>query len=232
MTRFFRFPHTPHLAWLGACQPRDDKVLSKEEATNLLVGNVVVEEKLDGANLGISVAPDSKLRAQNRGQYLSDPFSGQFSRLDSWLARHGLVLTEHLDQRLTLFGEWCAATHSLDYERLPDWFLLFDVYDCVQERFWSSTRRNALASSLGLAVVPQLFRGRTTLSDLQRLLQSHYSLYRNGPPEGLVVRAESDLWCEARAKLVQPEFTQAIGEHWRNRSIKWNRLGVAAGTAE
>jgi hypothetical protein len=32
-------------------------------------------------------------------------------------------------------------------------------------------------------------------------------------------------WCAARAKLVQPAFTQAIGEHWSRRRIEWNRLG-------
>ena len=32
-------------------------------------------------------------------------------------------------------------------------------------------------------------------------------------------------WCETRAKLVQPAFTQAIGEHWSRRRIEWNRLG-------
>ncbi|KRA33537.1 DNA ligase [Rhodanobacter sp. Root627] len=230
MSAFFRFPHTPHLAWLGVGQPRDDKVLSTEEATILLSGSVVVEEKLDGANLGISLAPDGQLRAQNRGQYQTEPLSGQFSRLASWLTKHRFALTDHLDQRLILFGEWCAAKHSLDYESLPDWFLLFDVYDRVEQRFWSSTRRNAMATSLGLSVVPRLFHGRATLSDLKALLQSTPSLYRNGPPEGLVIRAESEQWCEARAKLVQPEFTQAIGEHWRNRSIEWNHLQRPTGT--
>jgi hypothetical protein len=43
---FFRFPHTPHLAWLGQAPPRDDKVLSAAEAKSLLAGEVAVDEKL------------------------------------------------------------------------------------------------------------------------------------------------------------------------------------------
>ena len=39
---FFRFPHTPHLAWLGDGVPRDDKVLSDAEAEALLGARVVV----------------------------------------------------------------------------------------------------------------------------------------------------------------------------------------------
>jgi RNA ligase len=87
MSDFFRFPHTPHLAWLGREAPRDDKVLSSHDALRLLRGEVIVEEKLDGANIGISCYANGELRAQNRGQYLDLPTSGQFSRHD-WIYTH------------------------------------------------------------------------------------------------------------------------------------------------
>lgn len=74
------FPHTPHIAWLGEGSPRDDKVMSPIEVATLLAGDVVVEEKLDGANVGLSLASDGSLRAQNRGQYLAEPHTGQFAR--------------------------------------------------------------------------------------------------------------------------------------------------------
>jgi hypothetical protein len=54
MTDFFRFPHTPHLAWLGDPPLRHDKQLSLQEAKSLLSSEVLIEEKLDGANLGFS----------------------------------------------------------------------------------------------------------------------------------------------------------------------------------
>lgn len=34
-----------------------------------------------------------------------------------------------LQGRHVLFGEWCAALHSLDYNRLPGLFIAFDLYD-------------------------------------------------------------------------------------------------------
>lgn len=229
MTDFFRFPHTPHIAWLAEGAPRDDKVLSSEEAAKLLKEDVVVEEKLDGANLGFSLSPECELRAQNRGQYLHAPHAGQFARLPEWLLLHGerlsAVLAEQASASLMLFGEWCAARHSLDYDRLPDWFLLFDVYDRRQGRFWSTPRRNALASTLGLATVPRLLEGRFSLSQLKDALSGQQSHFRQGALEGVVIRRESAEWCEARAKLVRPDFTQTIGEHWSRRRIEWNRLG-------
>jgi len=182
-----------------------------------------VEEKLDGANLGISLAHHDALQAQNRGQYLATPYTGQFARLPAWLAQHEDGLRAVLTPNLILFGEWCAARHSLDYTALPDWFLLFDVYDRDAGRFWHSTQRNALANSAGLTTVPMVLRGKTTLSTLKQILASQQSRYRHGPMEGLVIRRES-ADCDARAKIVRADFTQAIDDHWRKRAIEWNRI--------
>lgn len=226
---FFRFPHTPHIAWLGQDAPRDDKVLSPAEAQALLATDVVVEEKLDGANLGLSLAPDGGLRAQNRGQYLAEPHAGQFARLPAWLAQHGEALRQVLTPELIVFGEWCAARHSLDYAALPDWFLLFDVYERGAGRFWSSARRNALAASAGLVTVPRLADGPQTVASLKALVATQASRYRPGPLEGVVIRQESASWCEARAKLVRADFTQAIDTHWRKRAIEWNRIDFSTG---
>ena len=201
-------------------------MLSPHEVGLLLAGEVVVEEKLDGANLGLSLESDGNLRAQNRGQYLAIPHAGQFARLPAWLAQHGNELAAALTPSLILFGEWCAARHSLDYSALPDWFLLFDVYDRSSGKFWSTRRRNAMAANTGLAVVPELSHTKVTLAELKALLTTQPSRYRVGPIEGIVIRRESADWCDARAKLVRADFTQAIGSHWRKRSIEWNQLSA------
>ncbi len=228
MTDFFRYPHTPHIAWLGEGVPRDDKVLAPDEVRALLAGDVVVEEKLDGANLGLSLAPDGSLRVQNRGQYLVAPHAGQFARLPAWLAQHEAELRAALTPDRILFGEWCAARHSLDYTALPDWFLLFDVYDRAADKFCSTTRRNALAMQAGLATVPQVWRGHATLDQLKALVNDTPSRYRSGPLEGVVIRRESADGCEACAKLVRAQFTQVIDDHWRRRAVEWNRVAVDA----
>ena len=227
-TDLFRFPQTPHIVWLGNGTPRDDKVLTATQVSELLRGDVVVEEKLDGANLGFSLAPDVSLRAQNRGQYLHEPFGGQFARLPDWLALHSasvhdaLAANAHSD--LMLFGEWCAARHSLNYDALPDWFLLFDVYDSSTQMFWSSRRRNVLAKGIGLVTVPTVLQGHCTLPLLKEVLNKQTSQFRQGVLEGLVIRRESADWCESRAKLVRADFTQTIKEHWGRRRVEWNRV--------
>lgn len=224
MNDFFRFPHTPHIAWLGNGIPRDDKVLSPREADKLLSNSVVVEEKLDGANLGISVSPEGDIRAQNRGQYLKLPMKGQFEKLNFWLKSHSDALFDALGDDLILFGEWCAARHSLDYDHLPDWLLVFDVYDKKSRQFWSTVRRNELAVQLDLSVVPRLLGEQVNLNLLKELLHTQPSAFRQGTLEGVVIRKESTEWLESRAKLVCPDFVQEISEHWSHRRIEWNHV--------
>lgn len=223
MTDFFRFPHTPHLAWLAAGKPRGDKVLAPHEARELLSAEVVVEEKVDGANLGVSVAEDGTLRAQNRGKYLDlDAPEGQWKPLKRWLLPHRDALVDALWPDLVLFGEWCYAVHSVRYTRLPDWFLAFDVYDRRSGEFWSADRRNELLAPLNITPVPELGRGRYTLESLKEALG--HSRLTDGPAEGLYVRREADGLLRARAKLVRPEFVQAIEEHWSKRELEENQL--------
>ena len=228
MSSFFRFPHTPHLAWLGQGSPRDDKVLCPSEAEGLLSREVIIEEKLDGANVGLSFDNDGSVRVQNRGQYLESPFYGQFSRLASWLSEHEEGLISELDEHMILFGEWCAVRHSVGYSHLPGWFVAFDVYDRREERFWSTKRRNALAVRLGLASVPVLFEGKTKLEKLQQLLIKTPSAFAQGSMEGVVVRQEDSDWLQNRAKLVRPDFTQAITAHWSRRRMDLNQLEPAS----
>ena len=229
MSEFFRFPHTPHLAWLGQATPRDDKLLSASEAEAFLAHPVVIEEKVDGANLGFSVGADGAIRAQNRGQHLQRPFAGQFARLSGWLALHEEALIDALGESLVLFGEWVAAVHSLEYGSLPDYFLVFDVYDRSKMRFWSTVRRNAFAARHGLFVVHQVGTGRYHLNSLKRMIATTQSAYRDGGCEGIYLRHESEDWLLARAKLVHPDFVQNIGKHWRSRSLNWNALNPSSG---
>lgn len=228
VSQFFRFPRTPHLAWLGSTPPRDDKLLSANEARDVLADEVVVEEKLDGANLGISVGTDGKLRAQNRGQYVARADSGQFKHLSRWMGLHEGALTDALGTNLILFGEWCAARHTLHYDNLPDWFVVFDVYDRSVDRFWSTSRRNVLTCYVGVSVVPTLLDEKTSLKALEDLVQSAPSRFRHGPLEGIVIRRESSDWLMMRAKLVNGDFVQEIRKHWRSRAIEWNQLGLSS----
>ncbi len=190
--------------------------------------SLVVEEKVDGANVGISIGDDKEIRVQNRGSYLSaDMAALQFKPLFRWLIPREELLIQHLRHGLILFGEWCYAVHSVHYSALPDWFLAFDVYDRSTESFWPVDRRDELVRNLGLPLVPRFSRGRFSLKSLLPLLgRSDLGATRG---EGLYLRVDDDSRSFQRAKLVSAEFTQAIDEHWSHRAMQTNLLaeGVA-----
>jgi ATP-dependent RNA circularization protein (DNA/RNA ligase family) len=219
---FFKFPSTPHLATLADVDIRGDKVLSESERDEFLQHDLVVEEKVDGANLGISFDSEGNIRAQNRGAYLHLPGSGQWKKLGDWLAPRSDTLFEHLSDNFILFGEWCYAQHSVFYDRLPDWFLGFDVYDKRFGRFLSSKRRDALFTEMCVAQVPVLARGHFAYPEVQKFLST--SKLSVQPAEGIYLRFDQDDWLAQRAKLVRPAFIQAVEQHWSRSTIRPNRL--------
>ena len=164
---FFKFPVTPHLATLFGVEIRDDKVMTERERSAFLTRKLTVEEKVDGANLGISFDSNGNVRAQNRGGYLTLPGPGQWRKLWDWLGLRADTLFDTLMDRYVLFGEWCYARHSVSYSRLPDWFLGFDIYDRRSGRFLSVSRRDALCGKMGVAHVPFIARGVSRLKRLR-----------------------------------------------------------------
>ncbi len=219
---FFKFPSTPHLALLGDVQIRADKVMSESERNDFLRHELVVEEKVDGANLGISFDGEGNILAQNRGSYLHLPCTGQWERLSEWLTPRIDTFFERLEDRFILFGEWCYARHSVFYDRLPDWFLGYDIYDKQSAQFFSCRKRDDVFRTLGIFRVPGIGTGHFSLSVLQRLL----SLSRIGrePAEGLYLRVDQGDRLVQRAKLVRPTFVQPIESHWSRGGIRANRL--------
>lgn len=226
-----KFPRTPHIFDAGGnAVTRDDLILDSAEAAEFYSGaQVVLEEKVDGANLGVYINPnDHKLLFQNRSHFVCSSSGSQWKKLDAWEHRHGPEVRRFLvPGRHVLYGEWLAQTHSLEYDQLPSYFVAFDVFDRVAARFWSRTRlRKALAAYTTIPMVPPVVVGPLTgPDDLRRHLDTP-SRYRSGGAfvEGVYLRLDDGPWLRSRAKLVRPDFIQAIndGQHWTRREGRRN----------
>lgn len=224
---FHKFPHTPHLLWLGTGAPREDKVMAPPEVAEFLNGELIVEEKVDGANLGLSLGPDGRLRAQSRGNYLAPGrCHAQWNPLWPWLAQRREALEEGLRGGLMLFGEWCHARHTVPYDELPDWFLGFDVFETVTGSFWAVDRRNEWLRGRRVVSVPELARGRFSRPQLLALLGR--SRVGHAPMEGLYLRCQQAGGLLGRAKIVGAAFKQQIEEHWTRRPVVRNQLWAGA----
>lgn len=125
-----------------------------------------------------------------------------------------------------MFGEWYAARHSLNYDRLSDWFLPFYIYDRGVGKFLSIEQRNQLAQELNISTVSLLKHAITTRNQLIRLLDDTRSRYLSRKVEGIIIHCGSPLWCENREKLVNRKFVQALENYWHNRTIEWNLVNT------
>lgn len=223
---FFKFPSTAHLAVLADINIRSDKVLSETACLEFLRHTLVVEEKIDGANLGISFDTEGNYLLQNRGAYLQIPASGQWKKLEQWLNPKIDILFEILADRYILFGEWCYAQHSVFYNCLPDWFLGFDLYDKQTRKFLSTVHRNKKFSKMQISPVPFIAKEQFVFSELLTLLSQ--SKVSDQLAEGIYLRLDQGDWLLQRAKLVRPSFIQSVGEHWSRSAIKVNQLNSTA----
>jgi len=125
----FKFPRTAHLLNLGATTEDD---LAQPTSAAFLVSSftpesqIVITEKIDGANLGISLDSSGRILIQNRAHWVNSKTHLQFTKLDTWVEKHREALTGILGadasfpERYVLFGEWMVCVHSIKYTRLPD----------------------------------------------------------------------------------------------------------------
>lgn len=154
-----KYPRTPHLAG-SRLQPGDED-LAQVPFAQLRGRHVVAEEKLDGANAGISFTADGTLRLQSRGHYLTGgPRERQFGLLKSWAATLAPRLWERLGDRYVCYGEWMYAKHTVFYDALPHYFCEFDVLDTATGAFLDTPGRRALLDGLPVTGVPVLAQGR------------------------------------------------------------------------
>ena len=223
----FKFPRTPHLINLGAASS-DDIITAIAAFPH--EGNVVITEKIDGANMGFSLSSDrSRIIVQNRSHYVDSSTHEQFKKLGVWVERHEGDLFKILDrdpifaERYILFGEWMLATHSIPYTRLPGRFLAFDLYD-RSTRTWADTRLlSGLLASTSIPSVPVLYQGTMPSdSELRDMVQGQ-SKFWEGRVEGVYVKVERDGCVTSRGKVVRSDFI-AGNEHWGRGNLRVNGM--------
>jgi hypothetical protein len=220
---FVDFPRTPHL--YGREVYREDLQLSEEDTTLFLSQNIIIQEKIDATNIGVSLDRSNNPIFQKRGSKISPEEIGsskEFSKLAKWYEIHEKELQKVLGRDKILFGEWCYAQHTTYYDQLPSYFMAFDIFDKEMKQFISLRQFQHTLSPTQIQTVPVLYDGRiTSREDLdQYLVQSSF-----GPDirEGLYLRIDSRTSNERRAKLVRPEFLDQIDLHHRNKPLQLNK---------
>lgn len=220
---------------------------------SLTQGELVWEEKLDGANTGISFV-DGEIQLQSRGHVLTGGSrEAQFNMFKQWGAAYEIEFYEILGERYIMYGEWCYAKHTVFYDNLPHYFNEFDIYD-KENNIWLDTDvRHAMLKGSHIVSVPVLHRGMLKSKDIQSLLrpslfktnnwrdalisqaishkidpnQAIKETEKSDLSEGLYIKQEENGKVIGRYKFVRPDFLQTIldsGSHWAARTILPNLL--------
>jgi len=158
MERLYKYPRTRHIA--GSKLQKGDEDLEAAAFSEVAGKFVVVEEKIDGANAGLSFA-GGELRLQSRGHFLTGGYRERhFNLLKRWAAAHSVELYDVLGERYIMYGEWMYAKHTVFYDILPHYFFEFDIFDKEGEVFLSTEkRRQMLAPVPFVQSVPVLKEG-------------------------------------------------------------------------
>lgn len=218
-----RYPRIPHLA-PGRGETRDDLVLDDVDVEALLGGPVVVEEKLDGANVSVWL-DDGRIRVATRGGADAQDRGGQLGRLRAWLAPRGDELRRLLADGSTLYAEWLLLTHSIAYDELPDYFVALDLVG-PDDDFIGVDDRDGRLLAAGICAPPLLFRGMLRDVDAVDALIGR-SRFSTGPAEGVIVRADRPGPLRI-AKRIAPGFVRLGDDGWA-RGRPHNRIASPSG---
>jgi hypothetical protein len=153
-----KYPRTQHIQ--GSRTQPGDEDLDSVPYEQLAGRQLVVEEKLDGANSALSFDQDGQLWLQSRGHFLLGGHRERhFALLKTWAHSHQAALWQLLGSRYVLYGEWLYAKHTVFYDALPHYFLEFDVWDREQELFLDTDSRHRMLAHSPVCSVPVLSSG-------------------------------------------------------------------------
>ncbi len=158
MFDILKYPRTPHLEG-SRLQPGDED-LSQIPFSEIRGKHIVIEEKIDGANSGISFDEDGTMLLQSRGHYLTGGAREvHFNLFKRWANSHMDAFFDVLGTRYIMYGEWMYAKHSIFYDALPNYFMEFDIYDRELGIFLDTPSRRALTSRMPVSSVLVLAEG-------------------------------------------------------------------------
>lgn len=198
-----KYPRTPHLE--SSRLQEGDEGYDQIKFSHLKDKYIVIEEKLDGGNSGISFSPAGDLLLQSRGHFLTGGGrERQFNLFKRWAQAHEHLFIDVLEDRYIVYGEWMHKKHSIYYNELPHFFLEFDVWDKLTSTFLSTKKRRELLAGLPILSVPVLYEGICpgSLKELKQYVKPSLAKSAGWKESYLIAAAEAGLSNEAALKLL------------------------------
>jgi hypothetical protein len=211
MSKYVKYPTTFHLPWsLGIS--KDDEVL---KSTEHFVGKiVVVTEKMDGESTSLY---SDYLHARS--------LDSRDHESRHWIKSFHNQMKHEIPDNWRICGENVYAQHSLGYDKLESYFLLFSIWEDNVRLSWDETIQ--FSKLLNIKTVPVLYIG---IWD-EKIIKSCYTgLSKCGDEsEGYVVtlseRFHFNDFEKSIAKFVRKDHVQT-NKHWMHQKVIPNKLIV------
>ena len=160
-----KYPRTCHVA--GSRLQRGDEDLEIVPVESLRGRHMVIEEKQDGANSGISFDASGKLYLQSRGTSSRRSSRTPVYPFQIIVDDDAERLCLALAKRYVAYGEWMFSKHTVFYDALPHYWMEFDALDKDRSSldrlfFLDTPARSRLLESLPIVPVKVLWSGILT----------------------------------------------------------------------
>jgi hypothetical protein len=208
-TKYCKYPRTYHLPFSPGFT-KDDRVLA--DTSHFEGKEVVVTAKMDGENTNMY---SDHIHARS--------IDSRHHPSRNWVKNlHGKIAWE-IPEGWRICGENLYAKHTIKYENLEDYFLVFSIWDarnyCLS---WEETVQ--YAGMLGLKTVPVLYEG---LWDTKTIEAMYPGTLFGDPCEGFVVRIAGEfpfsMFRKSVGKYVRKNHVQTHG-HWMHTQLEKNEL--------
>lgn len=219
------FPRIPHLIKPTHMQ-EDDLVIQTASLAFVLEQEVIVEEKLDGANCGMAYDEEGVGQIRNRTHILSKnyfqskrtPAKEQFLSAWGWQSRNKdkfMYLNKLNKGQIAVYGEWVLAVHGIEYDHLPNQFITYALYSSLYNRFLPPEESRDLLTESGFDLARELYRGKTTLDDLEKIANQRSSYSSIDKREGVVIKIPKST---NQYKLIRNNYVQ--NNRWNDKIMQ------------
>lgn len=225
------YPKTNHLAFSKEKEVLD--IDDKKSFLHLENKKIVIEEKVDAQAIGIFFN-DGLLYLLFRSQYYCPEknitLPKELHNCYQYFKDNEELFFEILLENKIMYGEWMEYTHTINYDKLPSYFLEYDIY-CKEKGFFLSTNKrkellNSYKEIQSIYVHEELnpfnYEKFKDLINTNKLSQYANNLLH----EGFYIKVENNEQVLERFKWIEPKFFNDViaSKHWREKSLKRNFL--------
>lgn len=231
------FPRIPHLIKPTSLQ-EDDLVLTSEILEYVLSQDLIVEEKLDGANCGMAYDEEGVGQIRNRKHILSKnyfqskrtPAKEQFLSAWGWQSRNKdkfMYLNKLNRGNIAVYGEWVLAIHGIEYDHLPSQFVAYALYSSLHQQFLPSDEARELLFEAGFDMAREIYKGKSDLTSLKAMASQRSSYSSSDQREGIVIKIPKSI---NQYKLIRPQYIQNArwNESLMVRQPSWIKIKESA----